>query len=419
MNIGLTIKMQRKMKNMTQEELANGIISTSYLSKIENEQTTANTEIIKMLFSRLNLEYKENEHEKWSELCREWFLLLSDSENINQIQRQFSEILQILNNTSNEVLSTSIHIHLIRYFCMVSQFDKANEKINELITVSTHFTDEQKYFWNKYRGNYDHNMGNYQSAYSNYNVAIEFIPKLNLAKLEMGDFYYTFSLTCSKIRSPYEAIDYSLKALKIYKDEYHIKRSYLCNVTLGISYRRTLIIDTALEHYKTALQLAKKLNNNNHLSLVYLNLGHLYFSQEMFDSALDMYQSGLEYVKSNDENHYLLILSLVKLHIKMNNHHDAKILITKGLQLLEDENTNQGIKLELYAQLNIIQNDIEKLIKHVEEKVLPYYKKQNDPSKIVEYSSLLSHYYSSMKTYKKALKHDREIIKLYSQQVQF
>jgi len=58
-NIGLLIKMSRIQQNMKQITLAKGICSTSYLSKIENNQTVPSEDVLHLLLNRLNLNYQD------------------------------------------------------------------------------------------------------------------------------------------------------------------------------------------------------------------------------------------------------------------------------------------------------------------------------------------------------------------------
>lgn len=55
-NYGNLIRVERLRKNMKQSVLARGICSISYLSKIENNQTSASEEVLELLFERLEIE---------------------------------------------------------------------------------------------------------------------------------------------------------------------------------------------------------------------------------------------------------------------------------------------------------------------------------------------------------------------------
>jgi HTH-type transcriptional regulator, quorum sensing regulator NprR len=56
MKTGEKIRYFRKTQNISQQELADGICSVSYLSKIENGQAVASEEIIMFLSNRLGKE---------------------------------------------------------------------------------------------------------------------------------------------------------------------------------------------------------------------------------------------------------------------------------------------------------------------------------------------------------------------------
>lgn len=415
---GMIIKLQRQIKKMSQEELAEGIISISYLSKIENEKAIANTETLRLLYSRLDLEYREPD-ENGKELCENWFTLLQDYENINEIEENYKDI-QKIKNSLNEILLTSTNIHFIRYFCMTSQLEKAMEQINFLKPLSSLFTDEQQYYWNKFQGNYYYLVGNYQSANDFYKMAERLKNNiLPLSNLEYGDLFYLIALTLSKMRRPAESIIYALTALDKFKGIYNLKRCFQCHVLLGISYRRILNNEQAIEHYQLGLQLAKSLGNSGFLTLVYLNLGHLYYVKNNKELSLKMYKLGLKHSENADtvENRLLIILSLIKIYIT-EDRDEARKLIEKGLNILETiKNKFNGIKLEIETHLYILQGNEIGYLDKIEKEVIPYFTSKSDYSKVVEYSNYLSNYYSERKHYKKALKYERLINKSYSQQI--
>ena len=58
MSIGLIIKYERLKQDIKQTNLAKGICSISYLSKIEHNLVEPNPEIIELLLSRLNIKSK-------------------------------------------------------------------------------------------------------------------------------------------------------------------------------------------------------------------------------------------------------------------------------------------------------------------------------------------------------------------------
>ncbi|UOK59254.1 helix-turn-helix domain-containing protein [Bacillus sp. OVS6] len=73
MEIGSRIRFYRIQQNKTQEELSRGIISTSYLSKIENNQTTASIEVLDYLCNRLDINLIEEEEIPLMKSLFDWY----------------------------------------------------------------------------------------------------------------------------------------------------------------------------------------------------------------------------------------------------------------------------------------------------------------------------------------------------------
>ncbi|NQD67585.1 helix-turn-helix transcriptional regulator, partial [Bacillus haikouensis] len=64
MNIGSKIRFHRQKRNLTQEELSKGIISVSYLSKLENNQVTPSDDIIQLICKRLGVSSLQNDEQE-------------------------------------------------------------------------------------------------------------------------------------------------------------------------------------------------------------------------------------------------------------------------------------------------------------------------------------------------------------------
>ncbi|MEC0282809.1 helix-turn-helix domain-containing protein [Terribacillus saccharophilus] len=72
MEIGPLIKLHRIKQSMTQEDLAAGIVSESYLSKIENQKTDASPEVIALLCERLGIQLNAENEDMIKEKAEEW-----------------------------------------------------------------------------------------------------------------------------------------------------------------------------------------------------------------------------------------------------------------------------------------------------------------------------------------------------------
>ncbi|WP_251127136.1 helix-turn-helix transcriptional regulator [Exiguobacterium sp. s129] len=94
-NYGNVIKVERMRKNMKQSVLARGICSISYLSKIENNQTTPSETVLELIFERLEIDiplyydFSEKVHEikfEIREILKEAILSRKDENYIQRIE---------------------------------------------------------------------------------------------------------------------------------------------------------------------------------------------------------------------------------------------------------------------------------------------------------------------------------------------
>src|SRR5699024_6188581 len=99
MEIGSLIKMTRINKGMTQEALAEGIVSMSYLSKIENERTTASPEVINMLCARLGLQLDHKNEETLEETLQTWYSMLFDGNDKENIICLYNQLHQTIDSS--------------------------------------------------------------------------------------------------------------------------------------------------------------------------------------------------------------------------------------------------------------------------------------------------------------------------------
>src|SRR5690625_3220775 len=119
MEIGPFIKLNRIEQGMTQEDLADGIVSMSYLFKIENQRTTASAEVTSLLCTRLGVELDNDRNVTINDKCKEWYKLLFEFNELEKIFSAYNDINELINKTHS--ISTKLfefYIVIIIYiFC--------------------------------------------------------------------------------------------------------------------------------------------------------------------------------------------------------------------------------------------------------------------------------------------------------------
>lgn len=405
--IGSFIKLQRTKQKMTLGELAEGIVSVSYLSKIENLKTDASPHIIQLLCNRLGIELNNNMEDVIREKCEEWYSMLFYNHNVEEIIEGYENIQLLLdrNLSDNMVL---FEIHKIRYFLILGESQAALNQINKLNKMINSFESKELYFWFKFRGNYSSSIGEDESAIEKYKKAEKNIRKLDLTEEEFADLQYTMSITYSKLRQTLEAIDYANMALDIFMKKYNFLRCAQCHVVLGISYRRLKMYDKAIENYNLAKHLATMDNNNEIIQLTNQNLGFLYAAKGSDDEAVKFYSEVVEDSDVEAFEKLAAITQLIKVYYESEELEKAEEKVEMALNLLED-NPNI-VEYEFYYNVvhtyyYSINKQSDKFIALVKDKFIPFLKKHKDYANLVITAQMLAKHYETLHKYKDATKY--------------
>src|SRR5699024_4621124 len=99
MEIGPYIKLHRIKQEMTQSDLAEGIVSLSYLSKIENGKTEASPNVLSLLCTRLGIEINTEKDSAIQRKCQEWYKMLFEVNEKYEIIEKYKELEDLLNST--------------------------------------------------------------------------------------------------------------------------------------------------------------------------------------------------------------------------------------------------------------------------------------------------------------------------------
>ncbi|MGM7680619.1 tetratricopeptide repeat protein [Cytobacillus sp. Hm23] len=404
MQIGSAIKIHRIKKNMTQEELAYGIISVSYLSKIENLQTTASENVIKLLCGKLGISTTIRKNNKHYELCYDWFSQLQ-TPSVNNYDLNIDDILHVLNDTEDGELSLLIEIHFIQYYLHKGDLKAALHKIEQIKGMTTALSNIHHYYWNKFSGNYHWTMKSYNEALTYYIIAYGNVHKLDSNTFEIADINYLLGITYSKLLNTSATIEHIQKAIVLFKDNYELYRCTQCHISLGVAYRKSHQYEKAETHYKTALNLANKLNNKELNQLIHLNLVFFYSRQNNFAEAEEHGKLSLELGSEVTEQDLYMSVHFIENYFERGDMNNAERWINTGEKLLSTIDNEKVMKYKI--MLKIYQHKMkseEAAIDLLMHDLLPYLQKESLYADLAKYSTQLSEYYESKKQYKKALK---------------
>ncbi|GER68007.1 transcriptional regulator [Weizmannia acidilactici] len=415
MNVGSIIKLHRIQQNLTQEELADGIISTSYLSKIENGKIEPHEDVIKLLSARLGIDLTSQADANIKKKCEDWFHLLLTSKDTDLIKKTYEEIFPIAENMQDMELSVLWKIHLVRYYLKIEAYDLAKQQIDKLREISSTFNPIQKYYWLKFNGNYYSMINQQQNALQYYTLADNISIQTNISEEEKADLSYTLSVTCSKLRLTSEAQNYAAKALEYYKQNYHFERCAECHIILGISSRRIRQYDKAIQNYQLAQKLAELTKRKDLIRLVHQNLGHLHSVQNNREEAISHYAEIIKEETSHFEVRLLALISIIEEYYKSSHYEKALGKVMQGLGWLDK--IGKDNYLIFYYELTVYKFLLNEEYEEFEKTLLdfiPILKQQKDYARLTTYTEMLGDFYVENHKYKLATIYFKVAIESYN-----
>jgi HTH-type transcriptional regulator, quorum sensing regulator NprR len=414
--MGPFIKLQRTKRNMTQEELAEGIVSLSYLSKIENQKTKASPQIIQLLCDRLGIELMDKADSQIEEKCKEWYDLLFDRYDKQLITANYEELQQMMDRSINNHL-IMFEIHKIRYYVVLRDFEKASNKINELYGMVDSFNHTQSYYWYKFKGNHYSLKEDHQQAMRCYKTAEEKIRLANIDEAEIANLHYTLSVTHSKLWEELEAIDYAKQAMAVFQRNYDFISCALCHILLGISYQRIKMLKRAMKNYNLAKHLGELNSNEEVVQLVDLNIGYLYRITGNSEAAIKNYLIAAK-SKKIDYNHRLAaIINLIQEYFTIREYAKVREYLRQAeniLELAKNKYYNKLYDYSIQVYKYLLNGDVNKFKSILTDDFLPYLKQQGDYGNLVIYAKLLAAQLEEMGKYKESVQYYKLVSNSYN-----
>ncbi|MGX4668157.1 helix-turn-helix domain-containing protein [Cerasibacillus sp. JNUCC 74] len=400
-HIGNTIKYYRLKLNMTQSELAKGIISVSYLSKIENGYVEPSREIVELLCKKLNIIWSDKEDKQIFEWCNKWFKALFHK-NIQETCTHFKQIEDNMSLIANNGLLNLIEIHKLRYLLLKDK-NKAKEQYNKLKEILNLFNEREMYYWLKFSGYYYLTNFFYHKSLNNFLAAENYLEHSFYMEFEERyHLHYMIGLSASFAKKSHLAFEYTRKALDHYQKDYKLKESAKCHILLGYTFLQMNGFKQALKNYQTAKKIANHINNKKLLMKSVQRIGDLYSKLNKPQEALEYYLKSYELQASSNTKTLVPILSLIKEHYKKHDIAKAKKWLEKGIELLAEAQveTIYLYELKVYEQLiKGIKLSFDKLILH---EIIPFLDERKLYDKKIIMLQLLADYYFDNRKYKLA-----------------
>ena len=410
-SIGLIIKQERLNQNIKQTVLANGICSTSYLSKIENNSTIPSEEVIQPLLKRLDLMLEEMPLDHENQMIDDLYGLYKNAiltRNKETVRESLQPYTTRKFNFSELKNFYSYNLYMFRLMLITKEDIHQIYPIYQvLIKMEDDFDDKQRFLLNLNLGIYNYLIGEYYTALDKLEYALKMVNHSSFEEWELADFHNVISLSYFKCNEYFNAINHSSKSLKYYMDNLLFERAIDSYIVTGMAYKNMKNYHEAEKNYNLAKKLAMDYKLTQYKGMLYQNLGSLQAIQENHEKAIEYYTLSLANKEGSHqvEGYMITTLSIIKEYSKHNDHLRVLSWCEAGLNKMDEANEQQRMTirpyihhLHIYKALHSDSEEFEAIVK----KGINYFEKVHDDRHTQKYSILLADYYYKNSRFKAA-----------------
>ena len=411
METGMRLKYHRLKKRFSMEETASGILPTKDLKKIENGLKEPALKELEALCKKLEIPLAAKDNPIGKVLVKNFKNSLLHPQNKGKIMEHYADICNHPLLRADEDVELEFDIQQIRYFIITGDLECAEDKIKEMDRFKEFMSQEQFYLFNKYNGNYNYILNDFEKALKTYLIAEKIAPK-SISAAELGDLYYSIGISSTNCRETELAYKYSEMALKIYQQEFVPKRIVECHLNIAISHEHFGNFRLSMEHYKNALTIGSKLDIDILKFNTEFNLGYSYFIYQNYEMAIMHLTNSLKYIPEEyAADRILTYCILIKGYLELENESKALEILNLGLEVIQAKElhlnspTNAAF-MEAYVEflclVHLLNKEYHQFEMMVLDKLLPSLEDSDNYNELGYYYSHLGNIYFEQKKYKES-----------------
>jgi HTH-type transcriptional regulator, quorum sensing regulator NprR len=408
-SLGQKIRVERKRLGLSQKEVAKGICSYSYLSKIENGKVECDEEILRMLMENLDIKYEfpspntvtqESVNEQLTSLHEEIYrtpsILGVIGDTATQLSKNIGSFLYVDVNTT-----ASIELIFLKIYCANQQMNEANKCFERVLPVVDSLNKQNQSLFYIYASNYFILDNKELLALDYLNMALKIMNDDTPLYIK-GYTYYLIALSNSRLHKITETFLALEKAIDYSKEALNISRCIDCFMLEAILFMR-------LKDFERAEKILDKcISLNDHHEYKMKNLGKIYHNKGLIRDKVNSYSGSEEYfVKAmnikrriNDPSIINTCIQLSKVYYKRGNFRKSLNCITPYLSECSDGSENK-IQLNLMYMLNQVRMTEKQDLKDLN-RTFKLLEKRSSEKIISEFAYYLSELHFEKRSYKKA-----------------
>jgi tetratricopeptide (TPR) repeat protein len=372
-SLGERIKKARKEADMTQNDLARGIVTPSMICQIENGKAYPSYKVLTALAERLQkpIEYFVSDTDthvrQRSSYTLAKALVASGS---------FEKAYALLKSMQVQAASEDFCMTLAKCCQELGKYDEATALLDELL-ASSHGDPEQAFTIYLRLGEVAEHSGQYQLALYHWRKGYELLDQIKADPFERAQLLTSIGNTYHRLGCPKEAVQFLQQAYEEHKENVSLEDLGQMFLMLSLSYHESNNFDQAALFSDRAHAIFKGANQLHLATEVKRTLAVLLAKQRgQIQEALQILDECMEhYMKKEDDFNIGLTQLEVAFVLQMAGETGTAFsLVNDSLELLASDDLELARAHRLLAELHLAKNELKEAIQHLSKSMTLYQK---------------------------------------------
>ncbi|MET3684191.1 transcriptional regulator with XRE-family HTH domain [Alkalibacillus flavidus] len=395
--IGQALKSYRMEQGFTQEQLADGICSVAYLSKLENGKISVDQTVVMNLCDRLELDQTPFLIKTDTVFHDELLQWLSDIHifHILEVDKRTPSIFETKRDAMSIDNQCLYDIALLGYYLMTDQLQNAATQCDELEKRPLLYQACDPFSFFKFTGMYYRRKGLYHNA-------IERLEQANDSYHEQEDaeLYITMATVYSRLNNILISNKYAQLAFSIFQEKLFYVRMIDCQIVLGVNYSLVGDVYSAETYFQQLLEVDGEHLLDKTRANIHHNIGYINFRKKEYHDAKQSFERALTFnVNESDFLNARYLLAYIAMQER--DRFKAKEHIQTGL-IVANRYEHLRYKIKFRVLDYLLDEQTDKLVDYLEDEVLSFFETNREEIELKSYYYLLGQLMFDQKKYKRA-----------------
>lgn len=293
-SVGYKVKQLRKEKNITQQQLAEGLTNRSYISQIEKGIVNPSLKTLRKICERLNCEIEDLFDDSENEILKLDIKNQLSTLEYLILENEFSKAKEVIKILEDNFESLNKNDLALYYFCKAKLEKNLKHELQAAIPFFVksielynleHFSEEKMRSVNELVSIYI-DANELTLAFKYLDNAYEESILQKTSGVERIKLYINLGIAHAKTQEYRSAIRYLKRAIETSQRTKVFVKTGQAYMVLGLCYKKKGGFNESLAAYNKSIDFFKVTNDQSNLANAYTNLGILYRVKREFETSI-------------------------------------------------------------------------------------------------------------------------------------